>query len=191
MHTPRRFRDRRPGRPPRQGPQHRLRQQTRQTRTPQRSRAGATITARRPGSQTPRTRSRSGAVTTFPTNHFQGHASGAPARRPWPGSDARTHIIEESRNRRKVSPGAGRGLRGCSPTPGPALPAEALRARRRRSPMPRTAGRQSSPYVPTMDAPARASRAVLLAPGMISPGDHSSRALAALASLTRWRKRHP
>ena len=72
MHTGRRFRDRRPGRPPRQCPQHRLRQRTRPTRTPERSRRRRHHQQpRRPGSQIPRTRSRSGAVTTFSTIYKQ------------------------------------------------------------------------------------------------------------------------
>ena len=52
--------------------QHRLRQRTRQTRTPERSRRRRHHQQpRRPGSQIPRTRSRSGAVTTFSTIYKQ------------------------------------------------------------------------------------------------------------------------
>ena len=43
LHARRRLRDRRPGRPPRRCPEHRLRQQTRPTRTPRRE-AGADAT---------------------------------------------------------------------------------------------------------------------------------------------------
>jgi hypothetical protein len=70
--------------------------------------------------------------------------------------------------------------------------AATLRARcRRRADAPHPQAGSPSRSAPAMTAPARAGRAVLLAPGILSSRKITVRALATLASLTRWRKRPP
>jgi len=106
---------------------------------------------------------------------LQGHASGAPARAAPAGLGCQNATSSRDRGtgaRYRQEPGGGAGLLADSRRrPVAPFRAGALRARRHRCadpPHPQAGGPRR--YAPAMSARAQAGRAVLLAPGMLSPG---------------------